>query len=144
MGEKIHVGNIPGIKAKYGGPWMACWSERRIRDRKAASSNPGRSGGRSPPPRPPQELTLCAEFNSSISVVPTYVTAVTRKRTRSFYRKCRWQVKIKHACILDPTKSDCADYAAVPYQETSSQATRHGTPAHSRLSSPSHYGLILA
>ena len=28
------------------------------------------------------------------------VTAVTRERSRSFCRKCRWQVTAKHACTL--------------------------------------------
>ena len=41
------------------------------------------------------------------------VTAVARKRPRSFYQKCRWQVTPKHSCTFDPTKSEWADYAAV-------------------------------
>ena len=41
------------------------------------------------------------------------VTAVARKNPRSFCQKCRWQVTPKHAYILDPTKSEWADYAAV-------------------------------
>ena len=41
------------------------------------------------------------------------VTAVARKRPRSFYQKCRWQVTLKHAHTLDPAKSKWADYAAV-------------------------------
>ena len=40
------------------------------------------------------------------------VTAVARK-TRTFCQKCRWQVTPKHACTLDPTKSEWADYVAV-------------------------------
>ena len=48
--------------------FIACWLERRTRDRKVASSNPGRSGGRfffflTP------ELTLCAG-SYSVSVPP--------------------------------------------------------------------------
>ena len=35
------------------------------------------------------------------------VTAVALCQT------CKWQVTPKHACILDPTKSEWADYAAV-------------------------------
>ena len=31
--------------------------------------------------------------------VPPCVTAVTRKRSRSFCQKCRWQVTGKHTCI---------------------------------------------
>ena len=41
------------------------------------------------------------------------VTAVARKKPRSFYQKCRWQVTPKHAYTLHPTKSEWADYAAV-------------------------------
>ena len=42
--------------------------------------------------------------------------AVTCKRPRSFYQKCRWQVTPKHAYTLDPTNSEWADYAAVQAQ----------------------------
>ena len=41
----------------------------------------------------------------------TRVTAVARKRPRSFSKKCRWQVTPKHAYTLDPTKSVGAEYA---------------------------------
>ena len=41
------------------------------------------------------------------------VTAVARRRPRSFCQKCRWQVTLKHAYILAPLKSEWADYAAV-------------------------------
>ena len=41
------------------------------------------------------------------------VTAVARKRPRSFCQKCRWQVTPNHAYTFDPTKSECADSAAV-------------------------------
>ena len=41
------------------------------------------------------------------------VTAVARKRPRSFDQKCRWQVTPKHAYTLDPSKSELADYATV-------------------------------
>ena len=41
------------------------------------------------------------------------VTAVVRKRPRSFCQKCRWQVTPNHTYTFDPTKSEWADYAAV-------------------------------
>ena len=44
------------------------------------------------------------------------VNAVARKRPRPFYQKCRWQVSLKHAYTLDPTKSEWTDYAAVQAQ----------------------------
>ena len=40
------------------------------------------------------------------------VTAEARKRPRSFYKKCRWQVTPKRAYTLDPAKSEWADYTA--------------------------------
>ena len=43
----------------------------------------------------------------------TRVTAVARKRPRSFCQMCRWQVTSKHAYTLDPTKSKWADLAVV-------------------------------
>ena len=86
---------------------VACWLERRTRDRKVASSNPGWSGGRI--------------FFSSQLCVPTLircpfhprVTAMARKRPRSICQKCRWRVTPKHAYIFDPTKSEWAAYAAI-------------------------------
>ena len=41
------------------------------------------------------------------------VTAVARKRPRSFCQKCRWQVTSEHAYTLWPLRSDWADYATV-------------------------------
>ena len=35
---------------------------------------------------------------------------------QSFCQKCRWQVTLKHAYTLDPSKSKWADYAAVQAQ----------------------------
>ena len=57
------------------------------------------------------ESTLCAE-SYSVSVPPR-VTAVARKRPRSFCQKCRKQVKPKHAYTLDPSRSEWADHVAV-------------------------------
>ena len=57
------------------------------------------------------EVTFCAD-SYSVSVSPR-VTAVARKKPRSFCQKCRWQVTPKHAYTIDPTKSEWADYAAV-------------------------------
>ena len=41
------------------------------------------------------------------------VTAVARKRPRSFCQECRWHVSPKRVYTLDPTKLERADYAAV-------------------------------
>ena len=75
------------------------------------------------------------------------VTAVARKRLRSFCQKCRWQVTPEHALTLDLTKSESE--LTMPLcrlsvgKEMSSHATRQGPFGHSRLSSLSHCGLIL-
>ena len=68
------------------------------------------------------ESTLCALIRCPFHPPPPHprVTAVARKRprsfcqkSRSFCQKCRWQVTPKHAYTLDPSKSELADYAAV-------------------------------
>ena len=71
------------------------------------------------------------------------VTAVARKRPRSFCQKCRWQVSPKHAYTLDPTKSEWADYAAVREQcgnlfgnEFTNKLSRNIRPQSSRLAEP--------
>ena len=53
------------------------------------------------------------------------VTAVARKRSRSFCQKCRWQVIPKHAYTLDPSKSEWADYAAVQAEWESIRKRAH-------------------
>ena len=42
-----------------------------------------------------------------------HVTAVACKQPQSFCQKCRWQVTPKHACTLDPPKSEWAEYAPI-------------------------------
>ena len=77
------------------GAGIAQWLERRTRDGKVAGANPCRSDGRI--------------FFSRVSFLcwllfryPFHprVTAVARKRPRSFCQKCRWQVTAKHAYTL--------------------------------------------
>ena len=62
------------------------------------------------------ESTVCAD--SYLVSVPSRVTAVARKRPRSFCQKCRWRDTPKHAYTLDPTKPEpeWAGYAAVQAQ----------------------------
>ena len=77
------------------GAGIAQWLERRTRDRKVAGSNPCRSGGR----------ILFSRVNFLCWLLFRYpfhprVTAVARKRPRSFCQKCRWQVTAKHAYTL--------------------------------------------
>ena len=77
------------------GPGIACWYERRTRDRKVASSNSGRSGGR----------IFFSRDN--------FVCWLLFKIPRSFCQKCRWQVTPEHVYTLDLTKSEWADHAGV-------------------------------
>ena len=95
--DRRMTSEIPGLPL---GSWemhagIAQWSERRTRDWKVAGSNPCWSGGRI--------------FFSRVDFLcwPLFwypfhprVTAVARKRSRSFCQKCRWQVTAKHAYTL--------------------------------------------
>ena len=77
-------------------PWgagIAQWLERRTRDRKVAGSNPCWSGG---------GRIFFSRVNFLCRLLFRYplhprVTAVARKRPRSFCQMCRWQVTAKHA-----------------------------------------------
>ena len=69
---------------------IALWLERRTRDQKVASSNPGRSSGRIFFSR---ISFLCWLTLISVSV-PPHVTAVARKRPRSFCQKCSGRLQI--------------------------------------------------
>ena len=77
------------------GAGIAHWLERRTRDRKVAGSNPCWSGGR----------ILFSRVHFLCWLLFRYpfhprVTAVARKRPRSFCQKRRWQVRAKHTYIL--------------------------------------------
>ena len=79
----------------YWGAGIAQWLERRTHDRKVPGSSPGRSGGRI---FFPMVIFLCwllfrYPFHPRL-------TAVARKRSRSFCQKCRWQVTAKHTYTL--------------------------------------------
>ena len=77
------------------GSGIAQWLEHRTCDWKVGGSNPCRSGRRI--------------FFSMVNFLcwllfwylfHPYVSAVARKRSRSFCQKCRWQVTAKHAYTL--------------------------------------------
>ena len=80
----------------FGGAGIAQWLERRTPDRKVPGSSPGRSGGKSFFSR---VSFLCCLLLIRYPFHPR-VTAVARKRSRSFCQKCRWQVTAKHTYIL--------------------------------------------
>ena len=72
------------------GAGIAQWLERRTRDWKVADSNPCWSGGR-------MFLSMISFQCWLLFRYPFHprVTAVARKRSRSFCQKCRWQVTSK-------------------------------------------------
>ena len=77
------------------GAGIAQWLERRTRDWKVAGLNPCRSGG----------SIFFSRVNFLCWLLFWYpfhpcVTAVARKRLRSFMQKCRWLVTAKHAYTL--------------------------------------------
>ena len=79
----------------YWGAGIAQWLERRTRDWKVAGSNPCWNGGRIFFSRVDFLCWLLFRY-------PFHprVTAVARKKSRSFCQKCRWQVTAKHAYTL--------------------------------------------
>ncbi len=83
------------IDETVGKAGIAQWLERRTRDWKVAGSNPCWSGGRIFFSRVDFLCWLLFRY-------PFHprVTAVARKRSRSFCQKCRWQVTAKHAYTL--------------------------------------------
>ena len=77
------------------GMGIAQWLEHRTSDWKVAGSNPRRSSGRIFFSRVDFWCWLLFRY-----LFHPCVTAVARKRSWSFCRKCRWLVTAKHACIL--------------------------------------------
>ena len=77
------------------GAGIAQWLEHRTRDWKVAGSNPCWNGGRIFFSRVDFQCWLLFRY-------PFHprVTAVARKKSRSFCQKCRWQVTAKHAYTL--------------------------------------------
>ena len=126
------------------GAGIACWAERRSRDRKVASSNPGGSGGRI--------------FFSRVNFVCWLLFGV-----RSTPMLPQWHVKHSghcaksaggrlhlntHTAMTQRSRSGLtmplSRHSVGTDQETNSHATRQRTLRHSRISSLSHCGLIPA
>ena len=76
---------------------IAQWLECQIRDRKVPGSSPGRSGGKKFFSR--VNFLCCLLFRYPFH---PRVTAVARKRSRSFRQMCRWQVTAKHTYTPAP------------------------------------------
>ena len=94
-GKTNEDSKTPISAMKRTGVGIAQRLERRSPDRKVAGSNPCRSGG----------IKKFSRVNFLCWLLFRYpfhprVTAVARKRPRSFCQKCRWQVTAKHALHL--------------------------------------------
>ena len=79
----------------FWGAGIAQWLEHRTRDWKVAGSNPCWNGG----------IIFFSRVDFLCWLLFRYpfhprVTAVARKKSRSFCQKCRWQVTAKHAYTL--------------------------------------------
>ena len=85
-----YINSTSGTSSKGAG--IAQWLEHRTRDWKVAGSNPCWNGGRIFFSRVDFLCWLLFRY-------PFHprVTAVARKKSRSFCQKCRWQVTAKHA-----------------------------------------------
>ena len=82
-------------EATHAGAGGAQWLERRTRDRKVPGLSPGRSDGR----------TFFSRINSLCWLFFRYpfhprVTTIAHKTSRSFCKRCRWQVTAEHTCTL--------------------------------------------
>ena len=123
---------------------IACWLERRTRDRKVASSNPSRSS----------EIIFFSRVNfvcwllfrvRSIPVLPQWHVKSPGHSAKSAGGRLHLNT---HTPLTQRSQSGLtmplSKHSVGTYQETSSHATRQGTLGHSRFSSLSHCGLILA
>ena len=133
-----------GRSAIFTAAGIACWLERRTRNRRVASSNPGRSSGR----------IFCSRVNfvgrllfgvRSTPVLPQWhvkdpgYSAKSAGGRLHLYMHTPLTQRSRSGLTMPPSK-----HSVGTYQETISHATRQGTLGHSRLSSLSHCGLILA
>ena len=128
----------------YDGSRDSLLVERRTRDRKVASSNPGRSGGK---------IFFC-KVNilcwllfgvRSTSVLPQWHVKDTGHSAKSAGGRLHLNT---YTPLTQRSRSGLilplCTHSVGTYQETSSHATRLGTVGHSRVSSLSHCVLILA
>ena len=118
--------------------------ERRTRDRKVASSNPGRSGGRIFFSRDNFVCWLLFGVRSTPELPQWHV-----KDSGHSTKRAGGRLHLDmHSPLTQRSRSGLtmplSRHSAGTYQETNSHASRQGTLGYSRLSSLSHCGLILA
>ena len=130
---------------KIEGAGIACWLKRRTRDREVASSNPGRSGWGIFFSR----VNLCAD-SYSVSVIPPpgYRSGTSKTPVILPKSACGRLHLNTRAPLTQRSRSGLTMLLSRDsvgnYPKTSSRATLQGTLGHTRLSSLSHCGLILA
>ena len=126
------------------GVGIACWLERRTRDRNIASSNPGRSGGRIFFSRVNFVCWLLFGIHY-IPVLPQWHVKDPGHSAKSADGMLHLNT---HAPLTRRSRSGLtmppSRHTEETYQETSSHATRQGTLGRSCLNSLSHCGPMLA
>ena len=123
---------------------IACWLERRTRDRKVASSNPGRSGGRIFFSRVNFVCWLLFDVRSTPVLPQWHVKGpghCAKSEDGRLYLNTHTPVTQRSQSGLTMPLSR---HSVGTYPETSSHATCRETFSHSRLGPLSHCGLILA
>ena len=126
------------------GAGLACWFERRTRDRKTVSSNPGRSGGRIFFSRVNFVCRLSFGVRST-PVLPNWHIKDPGHSAKSAGGRLHlnthtpWTQRSRSGLTMPPST-----HCVGTYPETSSHTTCKGTFGHNRHSSLSHCGLILA
>ena len=126
----------------YRGARVACWLERRTRDRTVASSNPAGAAGKFF-----FQSQLCV-LTYSVSVLPLMLPQWHVKDPGHSVKSAGGRLHLNtHTPLTRRSRSRLTTPLSRQnvgiYQETSSHATRQGTLGPSRLSSLSHCGLIL-
>ena len=140
-------GSLFGRDIKMYSSIMFCWASLLVRApdswSKGVSSNPGRSGG----------IIFFSRVNSVCGLlfvsVPTLFLQWHIKDPGHSAKSAGGRLHLNlHTPLTQQSQSGLTmplcRHSVGTYQETSSHATCHGTLGHSRLSSLSHCGLILA
>ena len=127
----------------FRGAGIACWLQHRSHDRKVASSNPGRNGGRMF-----SWVNFVCWLLFGVRSTPVLSQWHVTDPGHSAKRAGGRLHLNTHLPVTQRSRNGLTNplskHSVGTYQDTSSDATRQGTLGHSRLSSLSHCGLILA